>query len=1796
MNKLKTIFLITILLSLGLFVRGQITAPSASASFTTNYTTGYLNGGGTNDVVYVFCANQTESDIGELTVAAGGCTVIWYEYDGFSYTEIGQTSSTATGLSSGLYMAQVDCGGTITCYRAWVWVNQTYVDVDPIDPGCETFTLTAEASELDNSFLINDPPGLNFEIDENTFIKVCFWANHTYVSDLGFYLKAPGQELVEPGNPGVVALLPAASDWGVDGLHQSNLTIPWTVTGCAPEDENTPCNSGNHLEEFCFSTNAFPGGPELTPADPTYVPCVCDMMVPLTGVYAPAEIWDNIYGYYAGDPGWSVQIYDCEDVDFGALTMATLVFSAETECGQTTFVYDSGEIYSTINDNSCDAATASIYTVPPEEPAGEYTVTSSITDYSWSCTGSTFSGYQLSYNIVEGTSDFPQETSDFILTVTETINVTGSPECEVSDAETFVTLPADATITPIGDICTNSSPFQLEAVDGGGEWTTDAPAGSIVNNIFYPEVAGEGNWTITYTIDGPCIDEDQINITVYESIHIENFSDNICDGTNSYYTVSFDVVNGLGNTANYNYDFGSGSGSATGSFSEDFTSQTSYSITITDNNGCDEYVLEGYRDCGCTTFAGTLSSTEPIHLCNGDCTDMLNHNNDEVLDGDDMLEFALHDGGYPATIYAYNSTPEFCLSDISGGGNTEQFYYISAIAGNISGGHVSQSDPCYSQSVATPVVWHANPVAHITETEISVCGLTVDLVANEPAVGQIGTWTADGDFTPTVGNVHTHEMSVIKDPPYGDVIFTWTVVNNECTANDNVTVHFTEMPSAYAGEDITICGYEASLEAVLSLPSSSGQWSGNGSFESQSSESTTVTSTGTQVFTWRETNGTCVDEDNVTVVFVQEPQPTVTPNVDTVCGIVYNLNVFNVTGEGFWTAYHEGVPYTPAPYYEGGSDIANPIAYVSYGTDLSIEIDFVWEETIQSNGIECTNTAIKTVVFSRQPIASVGPYDEQEICGNCVSFEADTTGSGWAEGTWIAKDVLGEWVDDNPNIPDASFCIDSLASYGDTAHVEVQFLWVMRNTGCTSIDNMHVVFYEQPEANAGLSDVVCGNYTELGAVYDITESGSYSHSGVWSVYDKPDELASADIITPNNDTSDVSVSHTGIWVFQFRENNSLLPSCYSTDTVQIEFVEIPVISAGEDKDVCGTCTEMEATSGGFEGTWLANGSSYDDYTDPQTGVCQSGYGDVTYTWLESNQATTSTLSCSSQDDVIITYWRVPTANILTDEADSTVCGLEFDRLRAENPGTGITGYWYTNNPSTTFDTSTFDVFVTATVPSYGYHDFYWIEENGPALEPGFCNDTAGPLTIHFIEVPNANAGIDTLFCGYSGYLDAIPSVGNGVWSTPSEENISFEDINDPNTLITSDIINTGNETNPYFQLIWTEDNTNECTDKDTIQVIFARIPNSEMDIIPPKCFGEPATIAAAEDSLQQYTWNFFTGAIDSITTNIAGGEFENFVYWNSEDTLHRISLIATNHWGCQSPITIDTVYEPAVPTFDATVIFDTCMLSKGGIIFGDTLGSNSFFWLDTTVGPAAGTPITTVYDIPVGEYEIATSYLTANTTHYAYYISTFGTQYCLDTLLYEIEPIGMIDAIIEVSAATDMGSLVAPEATVIFLNNSIYDNVGKRCEWHFGDETTEKNCDPQVEHIYTEGGCYEPYLIVMNRDLPECRDTAYLETCIPVDNASEIDVPNVFSPNGDGINDFFQVKAQTLKTFSGIIVNRYGRTVFEWTNWENYEDGWDGKLNGGTDASVGVYYYVIKAVGLDDIEYDLHGPLHLMRE
>ena len=110
-----------------------------------------------------------------------------------------------------------------------------------------------------------------------------------------------------------------------------------------------------------------------------------------------------------------------------------------------------------------------------------------------------------------------------------------------------------------------------------------------------------------------------------------------------------------------------------------------------------------------------------------------------------------------------------------------------------------------------------------------------------------------------------------------------------------------------------------------------------------------------------------------------------------------------------------------------------------------------------------------------------------------------------------------------------------------------------------------------------------------------------------------------------------------------------------------------------------------------------------------------------------------------------------------------------------------------------------------------------------------------------------------------------------------------------------------------------------------------------------------------------------------------------------------------------------------------------------------------------------------------------------------------------------------------------------------------------------------------------------------------------LENKIIVD-PSELKIPNVFTPDGDGLNDYFAVESKSLRYISVEVFSRSGVKVYAFFGeGENLREwkGWDGNVNNSSaKAAPGVYYYVIHGYGWDDIDYnskDYRGFVYLYR-
>jgi gliding motility-associated-like protein len=86
--------------------------------------------------------------------------------------------------------------------------------------------------------------------------------------------------------------------------------------------------------------------------------------------------------------------------------------------------------------------------------------------------------------------------------------------------------------------------------------------------------------------------------------------------------------------------------------------------------------------------------------------------------------------------------------------------------------------------------------------------------------------------------------------------------------------------------------------------------------------------------------------------------------------------------------------------------------------------------------------------------------------------------------------------------------------------------------------------------------------------------------------------------------------------------------------------------------------------------------------------------------------------------------------------------------------------------------------------------------------------------------------------------------------------------------------------------------------------------------------------------------------------------------------------------------------------------------------------------------------------------------------------------------------------------------------------------------------------------------------------------------------------PNFFTPNYDDANDVWRPITTGMKDFYCAIYDRWGLLMYEW---DRYNGWWDGHTTSGIECSPGVYYYVIKATGVDGTEFKEKGYLHLFK-
>jgi gliding motility-associated-like protein len=181
-----------------------------------------------------------------------------------------------------------------------------------------------------------------------------------------------------------------------------------------------------------------------------------------------------------------------------------------------------------------------------------------------------------------------------------------------------------------------------------------------------------------------------------------------------------------------------------------------------------------------------------------------------------------------------------------------------------------------------------------------------------------------------------------------------------------------------------------------------------------------------------------------------------------------------------------------------------------------------------------------------------------------------------------------------------------------------------------------------------------------------------------------------------------------------------------------------------------------------------------------------------------------------------------------------------------------------------------------------------------------------------------------------------------------------------------------------------------------------------------------------------------------------------------------------------------------------------------------------------------------------------------------------------------------------------LNAVIAPVATFTpntgkYLVNQVipfrHTGTGSIFNWNFGDGSPSASNQKTANVLFASKGFKTITLIV--RDTGFCSDTstAIIEIEEP-ETDKNMFVPNVFTPNGDSLNDYYQPYETGLQELELRIFNRWGQKVFESSD---PNARWDGRWKGREDCPEGVYYVLIKARDRKGKLYDFSTTLTLIR-
>jgi large repetitive protein len=363
--------------------------------------------------------------------------------------------------------------------------------------------------------------------------------------------------------------------------------------------------------------------------------------------------------------------------------------------------------------------------------------------------------------------------------------------------------------------------------------------------------------------------------------------------------------------------------------------------------------------------------------------------------------------------------------------------------------------------------------------------------------------------------------------------------------------------------------------------------------------------------------------------------------------------------------------------------------------------------------------------------------------------------------------------------------------------------------------------------------------------------------------------------------------------------------------------------------------------------------------------------------------------------------------------------------------------------------------------------------------------------------------------GISGSASVIASGGSPVYSYAWS-----------NGLITPSI--TGITIGIYFCIIT---DANNCTNTNTFSITQPTLLTSTASQTNILCTGGTSSASVTTSGgIPAYIYNWSNGQSTTSITGLAGN----------------YSVTITDMNGCTN-VEVFSITEPSMLSLSLS--------GNDSICFGETSVLN--------VSPTGGTPNYSYFWMPCSQNIQTISVTPSSSTTYT--VTVTDANGC--SLFNQTFNVSVLPLPVALFDTTSKGKF---SSTFSFTDLG---SGGTSWLWNFGDGSTSKEQNPI--HKFLGVGTYKVTQYVFNQF--GCIDTFKID----VNFMDGIVIPNVFTPNGDGINDVWYIPNSGMSEFQVAIYDRWGLKIFESTS---DEIRWDGRSSSGIQMTDGTYYFQLKAI------------------